>query len=170
MSSTESEPGRRSLLAMLGGFGALTLVVVGVSLVADRWPTARPRTAEVSVAPSEAVVPPEVAAFLGPLAGGERFGTTRIARILPEAPGALALALVGAEGLEVVVDVRARSTRAPAGVAETNDLAIYLRSRRGEPTTRASMRAATDLASALRAREEGGHAPPRLESLEEGAR
>ena len=109
---------------------------------------------------------PEVLAFLGPLASGERFGEIRIARVEPVHRGRLTLELEDAQGDRVTVDVHARAANAPAGVAETSRLALYVRSgRAGEATPAAAVRACTALATALQAREEAGHTPPPLDSL-----
>jgi hypothetical protein len=157
---SETEPGRRSLLAMLAAFAALALLVVAVSLAAGVLKGAPSSDA------SAVRLTPEAAAFLGPLATGSRFGAWRIARIDPSPPSRLTLELESERGERFVVDVHARSPDAPPGVAETAQLAIYVRSdKRGAPTPEAAVYASTELATALRAREESGHAPPALESL-----
>ncbi len=155
----EAEPGRRSLLAMLAAFAALTLLVVGVSLVA------RARKASFSAAPVDSFAP-EVTAFLGPLATGTRFDGWRIARVPPSSPDQMTLELESDGGERFVVDVHARSPGAPPGLAETARLAIYLRSEtRGAQTPEAAVRATIALAAALRAREDSGHPLPPLQGL-----
>lgn len=155
MSSDRTEPGRRSLLVMLASFAALTLLVITFSLTAGTWKSR----------PAQDGPSPEVVAFLGPLAGGDRFGAFHISRVDP-ARGRMTLEITTDAGERYMVDVHARSPSAPQGIAETSRLAIYLRSeQRDAPTPEAAVRACTALAAALRAREEAGHEPPPLEHL-----
>jgi hypothetical protein len=157
----EQEPGRRSLLAMLAAFAALTIVVVSISLVVGAFPKAHRSDPAVSEAPD-----PEVIDFLGPLASGGRFGAFRITRVDPIQRGQITLELTSDDGQRFVVDLHALSPAAPAGIAETSSLAIYLRTgRSGAVTSEAAQRACVALAKALREREESGHKPPHLDAL-----
>jgi hypothetical protein len=108
---------------------------------------------------------PEVLAFLGPVATGAPFDGWHVAGVPHGQAGSVTLELEGQPGERFVVDVRARSADAPAGVAETSHLAVYVHSPVGAHTPDAAVRAATALAAALRAREDSGHAVPPLESL-----
>jgi hypothetical protein len=155
VSADRAEPGRRSLLVMLACFAALTLLVVAFSFTAGAW---KPR-------PAQDGPPPEVVAFLGPLARGDRFGSFHVSRLEP-ARGRMTMEITTDAGERYVVDVHARSAAAPPGIAETPRLAIYLRNeQRNAPTPEAAVRACAALAAALREREEAGHEPPPLEHL-----
>jgi hypothetical protein len=152
------EPGRRSLLGMLGAFAALTLLVSTLSL---GFGAPRPKR------PILERPDPESTAFLGPLAEGARFGGWHVSRVDPVRHGALTLELTSEREERFVVDVRARSDAAPPGIAETARLALYVRSSgKTSETPEPYARACAALAAALRAREASGHAPPALESLE----
>jgi hypothetical protein len=160
-SVSEREPGRLSLLVMLGAFLALTVLVVAASLVAG----ARKQTSS-PVAEAAAELSPEAAAFLGPLATGAHFGLWHVAHVLPSPAGCLTLEIAADDGEHFVVDVRQRSESAPPGIAETPHLALYVRSTApGSRTKEGVAHGVLALAEQLQAREEAGHAPPVLESL-----
>jgi hypothetical protein len=137
--------------------GALLLLMAGACAGASDA-TRHERTASVSLTP-------EAAAFLGPLATGQPFDAWHVVQFPHTQPGCLTLEVERQPGERFVIDVRARSSEAPPGVAETAHLAIYVRSSPGAHTPDAALLASTALAAALRAREESGHTPPPLESL-----
>jgi hypothetical protein len=158
----EPEPGRRSLLGMLASYAALTVIVVAFSLAAGALGLGRRDAAPAVEAPQ-----PELLAFLGPLATGERFDGFRISRVDPIRDGGLTLEIEGKPGERFVVDLRKRSPAAPQGISETAKLALYLRTdRSGAPTSQTAVQACAALAAALQKREESGHEPPPLESLQ----
>ncbi len=171
--SNDTEPGKRTLLAIFGAFAALTVIVVCVSLGARLLPTKRPKDAHrstpapaLSVAPREEQVDPRIATFLGPLAIERRFESWRITRIDPLQFGRMTFEIEGTTGGSFMIDVHARNPNAPPPIAETSNLALYLRTnQRGGQTPEAFVRACDAFARALRAREDAGHAPPSLESL-----
>lgn len=163
-----AEPGRRSLLVMLASFAALTALVAGGSVAARalHMDLARSTSPRASSRPAPPPPPsPEIVAFLGPLAAGERFGSWRVARVEPTPPGHMTLELEDGSGARFVVDLYARDAAGPAGLAETPRVAIYARTAPGEPTPPAAVEACTALAAAVRAREDAGHQPPPLVSL-----
>lgn len=159
-----AEPGRRSLLVTLAAFGALALLGSAASFVAGGRPKPGSST---SPPPAPQETPdPRLLAYLGPLAEGRPFGGARITRVDPVRQGGVVLEIAGASGAPLAVDLRARSSSAPAGIAETKRVAIYLRTgRAGAATTEEAQRACVDLAAALSAREAEGHEPPALEPL-----
>lgn len=159
------EPGRRSLLAMLAAFAALTVAVVLASLAAGALRDPRPAPPSSSSAPSPPPIDAQALPFLGPLATGEPFDGWRIAHV--ETPrGAIVLELTNDAGERVLAEVRARSASAPPGLAESATLAIYLRSQnRGSETPAIAQRACAALATALSRRENAGVPPPRLEPI-----
>ncbi len=155
----KGEPGRRSLLATLGAFAALVVVVSGASLVASRLraPSDRGTTARHE----EVAVSPEVLAYLGPLAGGARFGGARVVRVDPPRHGRITLEIERDDAARFVVDLRAIRLDGPQPPAQTEKVAIFVRG----PTPQATIAACAALADALRAREAQGHAPPPLAPL-----
>lgn len=160
--STMAEPGRRSLLVMLAVFAALAFSVSGASIAYNALVTVRTR-ARAPLMPD-----PQVITFLGPLAEGARFGGWFISRVEPPQRGRITLELGSESGERVTVDVhaRARAKDAPAAIAETSSLAIYVRSGKGGSlTSEAAQRACDALADALEDRENAGIKPPTLEPL-----
>jgi hypothetical protein len=158
----DQEPGRRSLLITLAFFGALALVVSGVSLLAGSF--RGPAPSAPSSAPAEAP-DPRVLAYLGPLAEGKPFGRSHVTRVGPLERGGITLEIAAETGAPLVVDLRAFSPTSPKGIAETKRVALYLRTSPGAQTTEDAQRACVELAAALAAREEAGHEPPALEPL-----
>lgn len=162
------EPGRRSLVAMLLVYGALTIAVVGASLIAKRI-GARP--GHWNDSPREAhsshrdELDPRMVAYLGPIAETRRFEAFRVTRLDPLQFGRITLELEGQDGARFVLDLHARSEKAPSPIAETEHVAIYARTGKGQQTPAAVMSACADLAKALRAREQAGQLPPPLEPL-----
>jgi len=155
---------------MFGAFAILTVFVVGVSLGSRAFRTnEQPRRAPssaLSAPPRDEPTDPRIAAFLGPLATERRFESWRITRIDPLQFGRMTFEIAGDTGRSFTIDVHARSPNAPPPIAETSQLALYLRTnQRGGQTPEAFVQACSALARALRAREEAGQTPPPLESL-----
>lgn len=173
LNTNDAEPGKRTLLAMLGAFGILTASVVCLSLGARACrtnPTNASRQgspdAATSAARSNDQVDPEVAAFLGPLAVERRFETWRITQIDPLQFGRMTFRIEGSTGDSFIIDVHARSPQAPPPIAETTHLALYVRmNQAGGQTPEAFIQACNAFARALRAREDAGASAPALQSL-----
>ncbi len=167
-SSNDIEPGTRTLLAMFGAFATLTVFVIGISLGWRFFHTneQQRRGPGLSASSRNEQSDPRIDAFLGPLATERRFESWRITRIDPLQLGRMTFEIAGNDGRSFTVDVHARSPNAPPPIAETSQLALYLRTnQRSGQTPEAFAQACNALARALRAREDAGHAPPPLESL-----
>ena len=156
-----SDPGPRSLLAMLAAYAGLTIVVVLVSAIAgaiDRAPST-----SVMAGPVEASAPtPEMLAFFGPLVRGAAFDGWVLERVDGPQAGGLPLVLRGPAGQRVHVELRPRDPRSPQSPALSDTLAIYVLDRDMPPGGLAGVLA---LADALRAREAAGARLVGLEPL-----
>lgn len=171
MTSNEPEPGKRALLALLGAFAALTVVVVLVSLGARMMPrrdagTGASGQTETSARPVQPETDPRIIAFLGPIAAERRIGAWRITRIDPLQFGRMTLEIQREAAERVTIDIHAFSPEAPPPVAKTSKLALYLRTNnRGGQTPAAFIEVCTLLARELEAREASGQEPPPLERM-----
>lgn len=151
-----SEPGRRSLLVTLGGFAGLVVVVNVASRLAPRPP---PRVVHPVSAPApSSSLGADVHHYLGPLAEGAAFEGFRITRVDPLRDGRLTVQ-VGTWS----IDVHARDDHAPKPLAETAQVALYLRG--SGATSAEALAACTALAKALSLREAAGAKAPALSPL-----
>jgi hypothetical protein len=152
--------GPRSLLATLGGFVALTIVVVLVSTIAGALERVPPRSAPALGEPA----PPDAAAlaFFGALAAGQRFEGWMIDRIDGRRAGGLLLVLRGPGAQQVAVELRPVDPRSPASPAASETLAIYVIDRSMPP---GGLEGVLAFARALRSREAAGARLAGLEPL-----
>ncbi|HEY0135415.1 MAG TPA: hypothetical protein VGB85_15130 [Nannocystis sp.] len=143
--------GPRSLLATLGMFVGLTLVVVLASTIAgvlERAPT-RPAPMLAGAAPPDAAT----LAFFGALAAGVPFEGWVIDRIDGPRAGGLPLVLRGPAAQQVAVELRPADPRSPASPAASETLAIYVIDRNMPP---GGLEGVLAFARALRSREATG--------------
>lgn len=153
-----SEPGRRSLLVTLGVFAGLVVVVNVASRLAPRPP---PRVVHSTSAPAptpSSSLGADVQHYLGLLAEGTAFEGFRITRVDPLRDGRLTVQ-VGTWS----IDVHARDDHAPKPLAETGQVALYLRG--SGATSAEALAACTALAKALSLREAAGAKAPALSPL-----
>lgn len=166
--SDSQEPGRKSFLAMLLVYGALTVAVVSISLLAKvlvRPPSRTQETPHEAHSAHVEELDPQIAAYLGPIAENRRMEPFRVTRLDPLRFGRITLELEGQDGTRFVLDVHARSPEAPTPIAETGHAAIYARTGKGQQTPQAVLDACAALAKALKERENAGQRPPALEPL-----
>jgi len=153
-------PGPRSLLATLGAFVGLAIVVVLGSTIAGALARAPTMPGPALAEPQ----PPDAAAlvFLGALATGDRFEGWLIERIDGRRAGGLPLVLRGPGAQRVAVELRLRDARSPASPAASDTLAIYIIDHDMPPR---GLEGVLALARALHSREAAGARLPGLEPL-----
>lgn len=151
-----SEPGRRSLLVTLGVFVGL---VVAVNVASRLTPRPPPRVVGSASAPApSSSLGDDVERYLGPLAKGTAFEGFRITRVDPLRDGRLTVQ-VGTWS----IDLHARDDHAPKPLAETAQVALYLRG--AGATSAEALGACTALGKALSLREAAGAKAPPLSPL-----
>lgn len=151
-----SEPGRRSLLVTLGVFAGLVVAVNVASRLAPRPP---PRVVGSASAPApSSSLDADVERYLGPLADGMAFEGFHVTRVDPLRDGRLTVQVGNWS-----IDLHARDDHAPKPLAETAQVALYLRG--AGATSAEALAACTALGKALSLREAAGAKAPALAPL-----
>ncbi|MFO0551544.1 MAG: hypothetical protein U0271_24365 [Polyangiaceae bacterium] len=163
------EPGRRSLLAMLLVFGALTVLVVGASLVArvarpSHGPGGWSSAGQGLGTSGPQAQDPRVTAFLGPIVEGASVGDYTVVIIEPVRQGRLTISLADREGMRTTIEVYARAADGFRPMTETEHFALFIRSAPGSTTTPSAAAACLALGDALRAREQATNELPALDA------
>lgn len=146
--------GRRSLLGALAVYAALTLGVVV---------TSRALTCTGGAGPRAGLVPPDLTAFLGPVAAGMSLGSWTIEHVGPVHDGGLRLVVRPAQGDPLVLELTRLDPAGPRPLARTATLAVYSVKPGPGDTPPEELAVAAELARAVAARE--ALTPPPLHIL-----
>lgn len=136
--------GRSSLLGTLAVYAALAL---GVSA------TSRALTCARGPGDAPGAVPPELTAFLGPVAPGMSLGSWTIEHVGPLRDGGLRLVLRPAQGAPLILELTRLTPDGPRPLASTGALAVYSVGPGSSSTPPEQLALAAALARAVAARE-----------------